>query len=403
MTFINENFFKLSEKYLFVEIARRVEAFCKDHPDKAASIVRCGIGDVTEPLPAASIKALHKATDEMAVRETFRGYGPESGYEFLRHAIAENDYRARGMAIADDEIFVSDGSKCDCSNFLDILGPGNRILMPDPVYPVYADTNIMAGNANVSYLECTAENGFVPSPPDAPADLIYLCFPNNPTGAVATRDQLAKWVDYALKHRAIILFDAAYEAYVRTPGIPYSIYEIPGALTCAVEMRSFSKNGGFTGLRCGFTVVPKGVFGQRRNGAPQALHPLWLRRQSTKFNGVAYPVQRAAEALYTEEGKAQVRALTDFYLENAKALGEALTKGGWKYIGGVDAPYVWVKALPNMTSWDMFEHLLEKAGIVVTPGVGFGAKGEGYFRLSSFNSRANTEEACRRLSKIDWR
>jgi LL-diaminopimelate aminotransferase len=399
MTFINENFLKLSDNYLFAEIVRRVEVYRKEHPEKAASIVRCGIGDVTEPLPPACISALHKAVDEMAARETFRGYGPVAGYEFLLHAIAD-DYRARGMAIADDEIFVSDGSKCDCANILDIFGQGNRVLMPDPVYPVYADTNVMAGNTEVSFLEGTAENGFVPAPPDRPADLIYLCFPNNPTGAVATREQLAQWVDYAHQHHAVILFDAAYEAYIRTPGLPRSIYEIPGALDCAVEMRSFSKNGGFTGLRCAFCIVPKAVMGRTRDGKPQSLQALWMRRQATKFNGVAYPVQRAAEALYTAEGKAQVAALTSFYMENARLLGAALTRGGWETIGGADAPYLWVKALPGMSSWDMFAYFLERAGIVVTPGSGFGAKGEGYFRLSVFNSRANIEEVCRRLEAL---
>ncbi|MFA5041546.1 MAG: LL-diaminopimelate aminotransferase [Bdellovibrionales bacterium] len=400
MAFINENFLKLSESYLFAEIAHRVGAYRNAHPDKAASIVRCGIGDVTEPLPAASIAALHRAVDEMAVRETFRGYGPEGGYEFLRHSIAENDYRMRGMNIADDEIFVSDGSKCDCANFLDIFGKGNRILMPDPVYPVYADTNVMAGNTDVCLLDCVDQNGFVPVPPDASADLIYLCFPNNPTGAVATREQLAAWVAYAKRHGAIIIFDAAYEAYIRTPGIPRSIYEISGASDCVVEMRSFSKSGGFTGLRCGFTVVPKSVLGRTHDGRTQSLHALWLRRQTTKFNGVAYPVQRAAEALYSEEGKVQVLALTNFYLENAKLLREALEKSGWKISGGVDAPYLWIKGDDNMSSWDTFAHLLDHAGIVVTPGVGFGARGEGYFRLSAFNSRANIEEACRRFLSL---
>ncbi|MDR3424467.1 MAG: LL-diaminopimelate aminotransferase [Alphaproteobacteria bacterium] len=397
MTFINENFLKLSETYLFVEIGRRVEAYCKTHPE--AAIVRCGIGDVTEPLPDACIKAMHKAVDEMAARETFRGYGPEAGYEFLRHAIAEGDFRQRGIEIADDEIFISDGSKCDCANFLDILGAGNRILMPDPVYPVYADTNIMAGNA-ISFSQATAENGFVPAPPDAPADLIYLCFPNNPTGAVATKEQLAAWVAYAHRHDAIILFDAAYESFVRTPDLPKSIYEIPDALDCAVEMRSFSKSGGFTGLRCGYCVVPKAVKGRKQSGGEKSLHALWSRRQSTKFNGVAYIVQRAAEALYSDEGRAQVAALTGFYLENARLLADALTRAGRSFVGGVDAPYLWVKGNKGMTSWDMFAHLLEQAGIVATPGSGFGAKGEGYFRLSAFNIRENIEEACRRLAAI---
>jgi len=403
MAYINENFSKLSENYLFAEISRRVDAYKMKCPEKASSLIRCGIGDVTEPLPDACIKALHKAVDEMAVRETFRGYGPESGYEFLRHVIAENDYRARGMAIADDEIFVSDGSKCDCANVLDILGEGNRILMPDPVYPVYADTNIMAGNAAVSFLDGTEENGFIPAPPDRPADVIYLCFPNNPTGAVATHDQLKAWVDYARKNGALILFDAAYEAYVRTPGLPRSIYEIAGATECAVEMRSFSKNGGFTGLRCGFCVVPKAVLGKRKDGKMQSLNAMWHRRQSTKFNGVAYPVQRAAEALYSEEGKAEVLALTSFYLENARLMAAALKGGGWTFVGATDAPYIWVKGFSTMTSWDMFTLMLEQVGIVMTPGSGFGKKGEGYFRLSAFNGRANIEEACRRLSTLHWK
>ncbi len=399
MTFVNENFSKLSESYLFAEISRRVEAYKKDNPSKAPSIVRCGIGDVTEPLPAACIAALHKAVDEMAARETFRGYGPDYGYEFLRHAIAE-DYRQRGMALSDDEVFVSDGSKCDCANILDIFGNGNRILMPDPVYPVYADTNIMAGNENVGFLDGNAENGFVPAPPDAPADLIYLCFPNNPTGAVATREGLKAWVDYALRHRAVILFDAAYEAYIRNPELPRSIYEIPGATECAIEMRSFSKNGGFTGLRCGFCVIPKTVKGRRKNGETQFLHALWRRRQSTKFNGVAYPVQRAAEAIYSPEGKIQVAMLTDFYLENARLFAGALNRRGLKFSGGADAPYVWVRNFEGKTSWEMFTILLEQANIVITPGVGFGSKGEGYFRISSFNSRESVLEACRRLEAL---
>jgi len=399
MTFINENFSKLSESYLFAEIARRVEAYKKENPSKAAGIVRCGIGDVTEPLPAACIAALHKAVDEMAARETFRGYGPDYGYEFLRHAIAE-DYRQRGMALSDDEVFVSDGSKCDCANILDIFGKGNRILMPDPVYPVYADTNIMAGNEDVGFVDGNAENGFVPTPPDAPADLIYLCFPNNPTGSVATRDQLKAWVDYALRRQAVILFDAAYEAYIRNPKLPRSIYEISGATECAIEMRSFSKNGGFTGLRCGFCVIPKTVKGKRKDGESQFLHALWRRRQSTKFNGVAYPVQRAAEALYSPEGKRQVAMLTDFYLENARLFAGALNKRGWTFFGGADAPYVWVRNFEGKTSWEMFSILLEQAGIVITPGVGFGSKGEGYFRISSFNSRENVLEACRRLESL---
>lgn len=399
MAYINENFFKLSESYLFAEIARRVETYKKENPGKASGIIRCGIGDVTEPLPPACIAALHKAVDEMAVRETFRGYGPEAGYDFLRKAIA-SDYHDRGIDVADDEIFVSDGSKCDCANILDVFGKGNRILMPDPVYPVYADTNVMAGNEDVGYLNGNMENGFAPMPPDAPADLIYLCFPNNPTGAVAKREQLEAWVAYARKNRAIILFDAAYEAYIRTPGIPHSIFEIPGARDCAIEMRSFSKHGGFTGVRCGFVVIPKSVVAYKKDGAAHPLHALWFRRQSTKFNGVAYPVQRAAEALFSTDGKTQVKALTDFYMENARLLREALTKSGWEYIGGVDAPYVWAKTLPGKTSWDMFSHLLEGIGVVTTPGSGFGKMGEGYFRISSFNSRSNIEEVCKRFFNL---
>ncbi|MDD3029074.1 MAG: LL-diaminopimelate aminotransferase [Alphaproteobacteria bacterium] len=400
MAFINENFLKLSENYLFAEIAKRVEAYRAANPDKARHLIRCGIGDVTEPLPQAAVAALHKAADEMAARETFRGYGPESGYDFLRHAIAENDYRARGLSIDDDEIFVSDGSKCDCANFLDIVGSGNRIAIPNPVYPVYVDTNVMAGRGEVFFLEGTRENGFVPMPPDCPADLIYLCFPNNPTGAVASRPQLEAWVAYARRHNAVILFDGAYEAFIRSPGIPHSIYEIPGAESCAIEMHSFSKNGGFTGVRCGFTVVPKTVMGKTSDGKVYPFHALWKRRQSTKFNGVSYPVQRAAEALYSSEGQAQVTVLTSFYMENARLFAQALTSLGWPFSGGVDAPYLWVRVPDGRSSWDMFSHLLEDAQIVVTPGVGFGSQGEGFFRISSFNARASVEEACRRLVSL---
>ena len=412
MAYLNENYFKLKAGYLFPEIARRVKAFSEAHPDAAAKIIRCGIGDVTEPLPAACLEALHKAVDEMGNRNTFRGYGPEQGYDFLRHAIAQHDFRDRGLEIEDDEIFVSDGSKCDCGNILDIFGPGNRVAITDPVYPVYVDTNVMVGNtgdadesgayAGLVYLPCTAENGFVPSIPKEAVDLIYLCYPNNPTGAVATREQLAKWVEYAHKHGAVILFDAAYEAYVRTPGVPHSIYEIDGARECAIEFRSFSKNGGFTGLRCAFTVVPKSLHAKTRSGEKRPIHPLWLRNHTTKFNGVSYPVQRAAEAIYSPSGRKQVDALVDFYMENARILREAVSGAGLKVYGGIDAPYIWVRGPEGVASWTMFDFLLREANIVTTPGSGFGAAGEGYFRISAFNSRERVQEAARRLSSLDF-
>jgi LL-diaminopimelate aminotransferase len=412
MAYLNENYFKLKAGYLFPEIARRVKTFAEAHPDAAARVIRCGIGDVTEPLPGACIEALHSAVDEMAARETFRGYGPEQGYDFLRGAIAQHDFRDRGLEIDDDEIFVSDGSKCDCGNILDVFGPGNRVAITDPVYPVYVDTNVMVGNtgdadasgayAGLVYLPCNAENGFVPSIPGEPVDLIYLCYPNNPTGAVATREQLTAWVDYARRHHAIILFDAAYEAYVRTPGVPHSIYEIEGARECAIEFRSFSKNGGFTGLRCAFTVVPKALLARTRGGESKPLHPLWLRNHTTKFNGVSYPVQRAAEAIYSPRGRQQVDALVDFYMENARILRGAVTGAGLQVFGGVDAPYIWVRGPEGVPSWTMFDFLLREANIVTTPGSGFGAAGEGYFRISAFNSRERVEEAAARLASLDF-
>ena len=406
MAFINENYLKLQAGYLFPEISRRVKAFVDAKPEVASRIIRCGIGDVTEPLPAACITALHKAVDEMAVRETFRGYGPEQGYDFLLNAIAD-DYKARGIEVDADEVFVSDGSKSDCGNLLDIFGAGNRVAVMDPVYPVYVDTNVMLGNTGnpdgkgrfegLTYLPATAENGFVPELPKEPVDLIYLCYPNNPTGAVATREQLLKWVDFARSCNAVIAYDAAYEAFISTPDIPRSIYEIPGARECAIELRSFSKNGGFTGLRCGFVVIPKTLMGFKRNGEKYPFHPLWLRNHTTKFNGVAYPVQRAAEALFSPEGKEQVKQLITFYKENARLLADALTSVGLDVYGYSDASYLWVRGPKGATSWDLFDRILQHANIVTTPGSGFGAAGEGYFRLSSFNSRANVEEACRRL------
>ncbi len=413
MAYVNENFYKLQAGYLFPEIARRVRLWSEANPEAATRLIRCGIGDVTEPLPAACLEALHRAVDEMGERATFRGYGPEQGYDFLRAAIAQHDFRDRGLEIADDEIFVSDGSKCDCGNILDIFGPGNRIAVMDPVYPVYVDTNVMAGNtggpandggfAGIVYLPCTAENGFVPALPASPVDLIYLCYPNNPTGAVANRRQLTAWVDYARQNEAILLYDAAYEAYISNPEVPRSIYEIEGARDCAIEFRSFSKNGGFTGLRCAFTVVPHSVQGRTRSGERKPLHPLWLRNHTTKFNGVSYPVQRAAEALYTPAGRRQVADLVAFYMDNARILREALTAAGLEVHGGVDAPYIWVRGPAGAKSWDLFDLILGEAAVVTTPGSGFGAAGEGFFRVSAFNSREKAEEAARRLRTLDFR
>jgi len=412
MASLNDHYLKLKSGYLFPEIARRVKDFCEQNPAAAKRLIRCGIGDVTEPLPAAVIAALHQAVDEMSKRETFHGYGPEQGYEFLRRAIAQNDYRERGLEIADDEIFVSDGSKCDCGNILDILGHRNRIGLMDPVYPVYVDTNVMAGHTGPAdesgvyqglvYLPCTPANGFVPEIPGEKLDIVYLCYPNNPTGAVATREQLTGWVEYALKNRSIILYDAAYEAYISDPRIPHSIYEIPGARECAIEFRSFSKNGGFTGLRCAFTVVPKTLLAGTDDGASASLHPLWLRRSTTKFNGVSYIVQRAAEAIYTADGKAQVRRLIDHYMGNATVLREGARIAGLKVFGGVNAPYLWAQAPNGITSWQAFDRILHEANVVITPGSGFGKNGEGFFRISAYNSRASAEEAARRLPALKW-
>ena len=412
MAFLNDNYLKLRAGYLFPEIARRVKMFVEANPDAAKRIIRCGIGDVTEPLPPAVVTAMHKAVDEMATREGFHGYGPEQGYEWLRHAIAENDFRAKGIEVADDEVFVSDGSKCDCGNILDILGHQNRIAITDPVYPVYVDTNVMAGHTGGSdesgtyeglvYLKCIAENGFVAEPPAEKVDVIYLCFPNNPTGAVATHAQLQAWVEYALKNESLILFDAAYEAYISDPAVPHSIYEISGARECAIEFRSFSKNGGFTGTRCAFIVVPKTLLASTASGERKPLHPLWARRHTTKFNGVSYVVQRGAEALYSPEGKAQVAALIEHYMGNARILLEAAAKVGLRVYGGVNAPYIWVSTPPGTTSWQMFDRMLGEANVVITPGSGFGAMGECYFRISAFNSRTNAEEVSRRIKAIKW-
>lgn len=405
MALVNENFLKLKAGYLFPEIARRVREYSESKPD--AKIIKMGIGDVTEPLPAATLEAMHKAVDEMGNRETFRGYGPEQGYDFLRDAIVRHDYQARQCDVSADEVFVSDGSKCDTGNILDIFGSGNTIAITDPVYPVYVDTNVMAGNTGdaneqgryggIVYLSLTAENGFTPSPPDQHVDLIYLCYPNNPTGTVASRETLQQWVDYARAEKAIILYDSAYEGFITDPDIPHSIYEIPGARECAIEFRSFSKTAGFTGTRCAYIVVPKTLMGRTQSGEEVAVHKLWSRRHSTKFNGVSYIVQRGAEAAYSDAGKAQIAELVSFYLTNATLLREGLTSIGIEVYGGINAPYVWLKTPAGMTSWDYFDQLLQKSDIVGTPGSGFGAAGEGYFRLSAFNSRENTEEAIRRL------
>jgi len=410
MAYLNENYLKLQAGYLFPEIARRVHEFCDANPEAAKRLIRCGIGDVTEPLPRAAIDAMKQAMDELGRRETFRGYGPEQGYEFLRSTIAQRDYRDRNIDIADDEIFVSDGSKCDCGFILDILGDQNKVAVPDPVYPVYVDTNVMAGHSGapksdgsyegIVYLPGTADNGFVPEPPKDHVDLAYLCFPNNPTGAVASREQLSRWVDYARQHEALLLFDAAYEAYISQRDIPHSIFEIPGARECAVEFRSFSKSGGFTGVRCGFTVMPKKLLARTESEKKLSLHPLWHRRWSTKANSVSYPVQRGAEALYTSEGREQVRALVAHYMGNAKILREACVKMGMRVFGGINAPYIWVKTPDGLTSWQIFDRMLRNLNVVITPGSGFGAQGEGYFRISAFNSRENAEEVARRLGTL---
>ena len=403
---INHHYLKLQAGYLFPEIARRVDAFTTAQPD--ADVIRLGIGDVTEPLPPAIVAAMHDALDEMSRRETFRGYGPEQGYAFLREKIAEHDYQARGCAVDADEIFVSDGSKCDTGNFLDVLGAGNRIAVLDPVYPVYVDTNVMAGHTGEAdtegryeglvYLPATADNDFAPALPSEPVDLIYLCYPNNPTGAVAGHAALKAWVEYARAHDALILFDAAYEAYITDPDVPHSIYEIEGATEVAVEFRSFSKNAGFTGTRCAHTVVPRGVTAPGPGGSDRVpLHQLWTRRHTTKFNGVSYIVQRGAEAAYSDEGRAQIRSLVDFYMENASIISRTLTELGISVYGGTNAPYIWLRTPDGEDSWSFFDRLLKQAHVVGTPGSGFGAAGEGYFRISAFNSRENVGEAMRRI------
>lgn len=405
---INDHYLKLKAGYLFPEIARRVNAFVEANPE--AKVIKLGIGDVTEPLPEACRNAMIQAVHDMGKSETFHGYGPEQGYAWLREAIADNDYKSRGCDVDASEIFVSDGSKCDSGNILDILAAGsdNTIAVCDPVYPVYVDTNVMAGNtgsadasgryAGLVYLPMTAENGFEPALPESPVDILYLCYPNNPTGATASRATLEKWVQYALANDTLILFDAAYHAFITDPDVPRSIYEIEGARKCAIEFRSFSKNAGFTGTRCAFTVVPKGLTGKDGEGNDVEIHGLWSRRQSTKFNNVSYIVQRGAEAAYSEDGKAQIAELIAFYMENARLVREAMIAAGMSVYGGVNAPYVWIKTPDGVSSWDFFDQLLNEAHVVGTPGSGFGAAGEGYFRISAFNSRENIEEAIRRIN-----
>jgi LL-diaminopimelate aminotransferase len=407
MATVNDNYLKLKAGYLFPEITRRVNAFAEANP--TANIIRLGIGDVTEPLPEACRTAMIQAVNDMGDRATFKGYGPEQGYAWLREKIAQTDFQARGCEVSADEIFVSDGSKCDCGNILDIFGNNNTIAVTDPVYPVYVDTNVMAGHTGdcnekgeyegLIYLPVTAENNFTAEIPAKKVDLIYLCFPNNPTGAVASKDHLKAWVDYARTHGSIIFFDAAYEAFITDPAIPHSIYEIEGARECAIEFRSFSKNAGFTGTRCALTVVPKTLTANAADGSAVDLWKLWNRRQSTKFNGVSYIVQRGAEAVYSPEGQAQTKALVSFYLENAKIILEQLTAAGLDVYGGVNAPYVWVKTPHGLSSWDFFDKLLQTCDVVGTPGSGFGAAGEGYFRISAFNSRENVNEAMKRITE----
>lgn len=408
MALINENYTKLPGSYLFSEIARKVNEFKEANPD--ANVIRLGIGDVTKPLPPAIIKALHTAVDEMSNADTFRGYGPEQGYDFLVNAIVENDYKALGLDIQADEVFVSDGSKSDTGNIGDILGIDNVVAITDPVYPVYVDTNVMAGRAGdlgqdgkwnkIVYLPCTAENDFVPSLPDTKVDIVYLCYPNNPTGTTLTKDQLKVWVDYALENKVLILFDAAYKAFITEDNVPRSIYEIEGAKKVAIEFCSFSKTAGFTGTRCAYTVVPKELTGYTSKGEEVSLNKLWNRRHTTKFNGVPYIIQRAAEACYSAEGKQQIKETIDYYMNNARIIREGLTAQGLKVYGGVNSPYIWVKTPNGMSSWEFFDYLLNELNIVGTPGVGFGPSGEGYLRLTAFGTLENTKEAVERLKKI---
>jgi len=401
---VNENYGKLVSSYLFSEVSRRVQAFQAAHPDR--QIIRLGIGDVTLPLTPTVVTAFKDAVLEMGQETSFKGYGPDHGYDWLRQAVAETDYRARGADISADEVFISDGSKCDTANIQELFAPDIRIAIPDPVYPVYVDTNVMAGRTGpfrdgryggIIYLDCTDDNGFVPDPPKSRVDLVYLCFPNNPTGAVITRTQLSTWVEYARKSKALILYDAAYVSYIRDESLPQSIFEIPGARECAIEFRSFSKTAGFTGTRCAFTVIPKDCKAFDAEGGAHSLHEMWARRMSTKFNGVSYPVQRAAAAVYTPQGRKETRELSDYYLGNARVVRERLARMGFPCVGGEDSPYIWAQV--GMESWKFFDLLLDKAGVVVTPGAGFGTCGEGYVRISAFNSREKVELAMNKMEE----
>ncbi|KQN97619.1 LL-diaminopimelate aminotransferase [Paenibacillus algorifonticola] len=409
MTNINHNYQELQGSYLFSEIAKRRTQFIKENPN--AEIISLGIGDVTRGLPEAVVKAMHEAVDELAVPGSFRGYGPEQGYDFLINAIIENDYKARGVDIQTNEVFLSDGSKCDVGNIQEIFSQNSIVAVQDPVYPVYVDTNVMAGRSgkyntdskryeNIVYLECTAENNFTPSLPDRKVDLIYLCYPNNPTGMTLSREELQKWVDYAKSNNCIILYDSAYEAFIQESDVPHSIYEIEGAKEVAIEFRSFSKTAGFTGVRCAYTVVPRELKGFDDNGKEVLINDLWNRRHTTKFNGVSYVTQRGAAAIYSPEGKEQIKALVDYYMTNAKIIRDGLASIGLEVFGGVNAPYIWLKTPNGLDSWAFFDKLLSEANIVGTPGVGFGQSGQGYFRLTAFGSRENTEKAVERIRKM---
>lgn len=407
MVLVNENYLKLPGSYLFAEIARRVNQFKKENPD--ADIIKMGIGDVTRPLPPAVVEAMHKAVDEMGSPETFRGYGPEQGYDFLSQKIIENDFLPRGVKLDTDEVFISDGAKSDTANFQEIFGIDNIVAVTDPVYPVYVDSNVMAGRTgmfnekgqfdNIVYLTCNEENGLKPALPASNVDLIYLCYPNNPTGVTLSKEELKKWVDYARDNKAVILFDAAYEAFITEDDVPHSIFEIEGAREVAVEFRSFSKNAAFTGTRCAYTIVPKELMIYDSQGEAHSVNKLWLRRQTTKFNGVSYPVQAAAAAVFSAEGKKQVKETIGFYLENARIITEGLKKAGYKVYGGVNSPYIWMQTPNGMPSWDFFDKLMKEAYVIGTPGAGFGAGGEGYFRLTAFNTRENTERAIEKILK----
>ena len=407
---INENFLELQENYLFATIAKKVAKFSEENPN--SKIIKLGIGDVTRPIPTAIIEAMHKAVEEMGQKETFRGYGPEQGYDFLREKIQKYDYKSRGVDISLDEIFISDGAKCDCGNIVDIFDIGNKVAITDPVYPVYLDTNVMSGRSgkynpkdgkyeNIVYIPVTSENNFVPELPKEKVDMIYLCYPNNPTGTTLSKEQLKKWVDYAKENKSIILYDAAYEAFISEENVPHTIYEIEGAKEVAIEFRSYSKTAGFTGLRCAFIVVPKELKGYTKNGEEIEINKLWNRRHCTKFNGVSYVIQRAAEATYTEEGRKQIKENIDYYKENAKIIKKGLEEAGYTVYGGVNSPYVWLKLPEGIKSWEFFDELLTKANVVGTPGVGFGPSGEGYFRLTAFGTKENTQEAIERIKKMN--